>query len=567
MSKLLGEARAQLREIIINSVAEAVSSGELNAVPLPDFSVSIPQNKSFGDYAVNAAMISSKAFGKPPRDIASIIIKHLNLEGTSYAKCDIAGPGFLNFFLKESFWAEALFDVLLQKENYGKSDFGKNKKVLLEFVSANPTGPMHIGNARGGALGDCLASVMSCAGYDVSREFYVNDAGNQIDKFSLSLTTRYMQIFCDDIEFPEDGYQGEDIKVLAKEFADIHGDKYKNHFEQLKKDIVDYALPKNIEALKEDLAQYRIFYDRWFCESEIHKNGELAQTIELLKKGGMTYEKDGALWYKATEHGGEKDEVLIRANGNSTYFAADIAYHRNKFLRGFDLCINVWGADHHGHVSRMKGAMEAIGFNPDALEIVLMQMVRLIRDGEPVRVSKRTGKSITLKTLLDEVPLDAARLLFNLRESNTQFDFDLELAIQKSNENPVHYVQYAHARICSIISNLADEGLAVKIPDENAIDKTALLVLTEPAERELIRFISQFTDEIITAAKEYEPSKITRYLIDLATLFHRFYDSCRVKGEEEHLALARLSLCEATKIVLANAMAIINISAPEKMSR
>jgi len=560
MSQLIINARRELRDIILSALSRAVSDGEISSEPIPDFTVSIPQNKSFGDYATNAAMVASKALKKNPRELAEIIISKLSLDGTSFENASIAGPGFINFTLADRFWADTLNDVLKKGSEYGKSKPVKDKKVLLEFVSANPTGPMHIGNARGGALGDCLASVMDFAGYSVSREFYVNDAGNQIDKFALSLATRYMQIFDPTMPFPEEGYQGEDIKALAMEFADKHGDIYKSDFDLLLKDIVDFALPKNIAALKSDLLEYRIEYDRWFCESEIHENGELAETIELLKSKNLTYEKDGALWYKATDHGGEKDEVLIRANGNSTYFAADIAYHRNKFLRGFDLCINVWGADHHGHVARMKGAMEALGFDPNALEIALMQMVRLVRNGETVRVSKRTGKSITLKTLLEEVPVDAARFLFNLRESGTQFDFDLELAVQKSNENPVYYVQYAHARICSIIRNLKTEGIVL-----GERSSKQLMLLNAPEERELIRFISIFTDEIISAAKEYEPSKITRYLVDLATHFHKFYSACRVKGEEQDLAEARLSLCSATKITLANAMKILNINAPEQM--
>jgi len=558
MSVILSGIRDELRGLVSSALNSAMDEGLLPQAEIPAFSIDIPQNTSFGDYAVNAAMVGARTFRKAPPVIAQIIVDKMSLAGTSFERVEIAA-GFLNFFLTKNFWPSVVQEVLDKKEAYGRSDFGQGKKVLLEFVSANPTGPMHIGNARGGALGDCLASVMDFAGYTVSREFYVNDAGNQIEKFAVSLASRYMQIFCEgDYAFPEDGYQGEDIKVLAMEFADIHGDFYTKDFDLLKKDIVAYALPKNIAELEENLARYRIVYDKWFRESELYKTGEIKETIALLTEKGLTYEKDDALWYKATECGGEKDEVLVRANGNSTYFAADIAYHRNKFLRGFDLLINVWGADHHGHVSRMKGAMEAIGFDPAGLHIVLMQMVRLLQDGVPIRVSKRTGKSITLVTLLDEVPVDAARLLFNLRDPNMQFDFDLELAVKNSSENPVYYIQYAHARICSILRNLENDSL----PSSTSED---LLLLTHPAEKELIRFMARFTDEIAAAAKEYDPSRVTRYVIELAGYFHKFYDSCRVKGVEPNLAAARLSLCEAVRITIANTLRILNVSAPDSM--
>jgi arginyl-tRNA synthetase len=435
---------------------------------------------------------------------------------------------------------------------------------MVEYVSANPTGPMHMGNARGGALGDCLASVLDAAGYDVTREFYVNDAGNQIDKFAASLEARYLQLYLgeDAVEFPEDGYQGDDIRERARQFADLNGDRYvKADSAERRRALVDYALPKNIEKMKSDLEKYRIFYDVWFRESTLHQDGELAETIEILKRRGMTYEKDGALWYRATALGAEKDEVLVRQNGNPTYFAADIAYHRNKFSkRGFKRVIDVWGADHHGHVARMKRAMDAIGLDGNRLDVVLIQLVRLVRGGEVVRMSKRTGKAIGLADLLDEVPVDAARFYFNLREATSQMEFDLDLAVQQDSQNPVYYVQYAHARICSILKNLAAEGV---FPRDCTDEELALLNSTE--EIELIRHIASFTGEIIAAAQNYDPARITRYVIELATLFHKFYNARRVKGEAESVTAARLFLCRATAVVLRNVLSMFKITAPESM--
>jgi len=433
---------------------------------------------------------------------------------------------------------------------------------MVEFVSANPTGPMHIGNARGGALGDCLAAVLSKAGYDVTREFYVNDAGNQIAKFGASLEARYLQIYKPETEFPEDGYHGADITERAKEFAAINGDAYvEASEEERRKALVDYALPLNIKGLEDDLLKYRIKYDVWFKESSLYESGAIDDILKILREKGLLYEKDGAVWYKATEYGDEKDEVLVRANGNPTYFAGDIAYHYNKFaVRGFDRVINVWGADHHGHVARLKGAMNAVGLDGDKLDIVLMQLVRLVRDGEVVKVSKRTGKSITLKTLLDEVPLDAARFIFNSKEPNTHLEFDLDLAVEQSSQNPVYYVQYAHARICSILRNLSAEGI-----EPRKCTKDQLTLLKAPEERELIRRISEFTGEIEASAKSYDSARITRYVYDVATLFHKFYNSCRVKNDNADLMQARIALCIAAKTVISNILAMLKISAPESM--
>ena len=581
MSLLVKQAVSELRTAIMEAAGRAVADGEFPEIPLSDFIIEVPANKDNGDYSSNAAMAWARDLRSAPRKIAQTIADRLFLEYTFFDRCEIAGPGFMNFYLKESFNACIIQDILEKGADYGRSDYGQGKKINIEFVSANPTGPMHMGNARGGALGDCLAAVMDFAGYNVSREFYVNDAGNQIEKFGLSLDIRYQQLFKgeDAVELPEDSYHGEDIIVRAKEFADIHGDKYIDASEaERRKALVDYALPKNIDAMKENLTKYRIEYDTWFLESTLHNGGELAETLDIMKSKGLTYEKDGALWYKNKEILGArlakegktpeeieklelKDEVLIRTNGNPTYFAADIAYHRNKLqIRGFDKAINIWGADHHGHVARMKGALDAIGGNGDDLDIILMQLVRLTRDGEVVRMSKRSGKAITLVDLLEEIPIDAVRFLFNMREPGSQMEFDLDLAVEQSSQNPVYYCQYAHARICSIIKKLAEEGKAAR---ECSIPE--LVLLGAPEEKALIKHLASLTDEIISSAKNYDPAKITRYAVDLATLFHKFYNACRVNCEDEALMQARLNLCLCVKNVLCNILTMFRITVPESM--
>ncbi len=581
MSLLVKQAIAELRTAIMDAAGRAVADGEFPAVPLSDFNVEVPANRDFGDYSANAAMAWARDLHCAPRKIAQALIDRMELCDTFFERCEVAGAGFLNFYLRSSFNACIIQDILEKGDSYGRSDYGRGKKINVEFVSANPTGPMHMGNARGGALGDCLAAVLDFAGYNVSREFYVNDAGNQIAKFGLSLDIRYQQLFLgeDAVQLPEDSYHGEDIIERAKEFAAVNGDKYMSASEQERRQaLIDFALPKNIAAMKENMAKYRINYDTWFLESTLHNDGELEETLNIMRDKGLTYEKDGALWYKnkevlaakLREQGKSeeeierlelKDEVLIRTNGNPTYFAADIAYHRNKLqIRGFDKAIDVWGADHHGHVARMKGALDAIGCNGDDLDIILMQLVRLTRDGEVVRMSKRSGKAITLVDLLEEIPIDAVRFLFNMREPGSQMDFDLDLAVEQSSQNPVYYCQYAHARICSILRKLASEGVE---PRECTIPELALL--TAPEEKELIKHLSSLTDEIIASAKNYDPAKITRYAVELATLFHKFYNACRVGVEDESLMQARLSLCLCVRTVLRNVLTMFSISVPESM--
>lgn len=562
MSQLTETAKNQLRQAVINAINKAVSEGELPAGEAPEFTIEVPNDRAHGDFATNAAMVSARVFRKSPAVIAKAILDRLELEDTYASTAEIAGAGFINFRLSDNFYADIILDILKEKENFGRSDFGKGKSIDVEFVSANPTGPMHIGNARGGALGDCLASVLEAAGYDVTREFYINDAGNQINKFALSLEVRYLQIFDQSVEMPEDAYQGKDITEHAENFYKIYGDKYKDvSSDERRKALVEYALPLNIEGLERDLMKYRIKYDVWFHESTLHQNGAVEKVIELMKEKGHTYEKDGALWFKAEQFGADKDFVMVRSNGVPTYVVPDIAYHYNKLVtRNFDTAIDILGADHHGYVPRLKAALSALGVDPDRLEVILMQMVRLVRNGETIKASKRSGKAITLVTLLEEVPLDAARFFFNTREANTHFDFDLDLAVSENAQNPVYYVQYAHARICSILKNLAAEGITPKEPSPED-----LVCLKAPEERELIRYLGDLPDVVITAAKTRNPALITHYSVELATLFHKFYNACRVKGAEGGLESARLSLCLCTRTVLENILAILKVDAPETM--
>mgnify|MGYP000661150361 FL=1 len=563
MSKIVKKTEIELKNIIEQAVKKAVSNGALPETEMPQFNIEKPANKDNGDYSTNVAMAGARAFKKAPRMIAEAIVSCIDLDGTAFERVEIAGPGFMNFFLSQQFYSNVLKDVFSCGKDYGKSDYGQGKRVLVEFVSANPTGPMHIGNARGGAIGDCLASVVDWAGFSVNREFYVNDAGNQIEKFATSLEVRYLQHYDPSIELPEDAYHGQDIVEHAENFIKEYGDKYVNaDSKERRKALVDFALPKNIAGLERDLGRYRITYDKWFRESTLHNDGSVQRVIDALKEKGVTYEQDGALWFKASEYGNDKDIVLVRANGLPTYIVPDIAYHYNKLVtRGYDKAIDVLGADHHGYVPRMKAALTALGLDASRLDCVIMQMVRLVREGETIKLSKRSGKAITLNTLIDEVPLDAARFFFNLREPNSHFDFDLELAAKQSSENPVYYVQYAHARICSIIKKAQEQGVELKTPSD---DELALLNSKE--EKDLIRHLSLLTDEIVSAAKSYDPAKITHYVIELATLFHKFYNAQRVMlDDNEGLMQARLFLCKAVKDTIYNILTMLKITAPEVM--
>ena len=562
------DVKQECRKLVEKAVASAINAGTLPEAELPAFNIEIPSDVSHGDFSTNAAMGSARAFHKAPKMIADAIIGAMNLEGSSFEKVEVAGPGFINFFLGRNWFSQDVLNVLNEKDGYGRTAFGDGKRILVEFVSANPTGPMHIGNARGGAIGDTLASVLDWAGFGVNREFYINDAGNQINKFGLSLSLRYLQI-CDgqkgspeDTYMPEDSYHGQDIIDHAQAFYDLHGDAFKDvSEEERRKALVDYALPLNIQGLERDLLRYRIKYDCWFKESSLHESGEAAKVVDMLTEKGYTYESEGAIWFKAPEYGADKDFVLRRSNGFFTYVVPDIAYHYNKLVtRGYDKAIDVLGADHHGYVPRLKAALQALGVDPDRLDVVLMQMVRLVRGGEVVKLSKRSGKAITLVTLLDDIPIDAARFFFNLREANSQFDFDLDLAVSQTSKNPVYYVQYAHARICSILKAIEEEGIVISDFTPNMAN---LLVTDE--EKELVKYMASLPNTINDSARTYDPAKVTHYVVEIATMFHKFYSQCRVKGEDEHLMQARLGLCKAVKQIIANILDMLKITCPESM--
>ena len=562
MSKIVKETESKLYDAIVNAVNTATDKGDLPEAQMPKFIIEKPADKKNGDFSSNIAMAGARAYHQAPRAIAEAIVKNFSFDDGYIDRCEIAGPGFINFYLSDKYYSEILKDVVESGDSYGRSDYGEGKRILVEFVSANPTGPMHIGNARGGAIGDCLASVLDAAGYDVQREFYINDAGNQIEKFATSLEVRYLQECGRDIELPEDAYHGADITAHARNFFAQVGDKYADCDSQERRAaLVAYALPKNIEGLEADLGKYRIKYDKWFKESTLHNDGSVKAIIDALKEKGVTYELDGALWFKASEFGNDKDIVLIRANGIPTYIVPDIAYHYNKLVtRGYDKAIDVLGADHHGYIPRMKAALTALGIDANRLDIVIMQMVRLVSNGETIKLSKRSGKAITLNTLLEEVPIDAARFFFNLREPNSHFDFDLELAAKQSSENPVYYVQYAHARICSIIKKAKEEGIDISNVDDSILNR-----LCTDEERELISHLAGLTDEIINAAKIYDPAKITHYVIELATLFHKFYNAHRVVTDDRELTQARLYLCTAVKNTIKNILVMLKVDVPESM--
>ena len=582
MSNMIQAARSQVAQLTQQAYERAAQAGVLPGDVAVKATIEIPKDTAHGDYASSFAMAGAKAMHMAPRAIAQAIVDHMELEGSFFQKVEIAGPGFLNFTLGPKWFGQVLSDVETEGADYGSNTEGNGEKVMVEFVSANPTGPMHMGNARGGVLGDTLANVLKRDGCNTWKEFYVNDAGNQIHKFAMSINARYMQLIVgeENFPFPEEGYHGDDIRQLAQAVYDQHGDSWKDLPEEERLDkLAQYGLSVNIPRMEEDLKRYGIVYDQWFFESALHNSGYVAQTVEMLKEKGWTYEKDGALWLDTTRLLKEKfmregktqeqvdkldlkDDVLCRANGFYTYFAADIAYHRNKLeVRGFDKAVNIWGADHHGHVARLQAALDGLGLDGShRLVVVLMQLVNLMQDGKPVRMSKRSGKTIALHDLLDEISVDAARYFFNSRAATTPLDFDLDLAVREDSENPVYYVQYAHARICSLISRLAEEGSAV--PQAEAVDAA---LFTAPEELALVKALAQYPEEIHLAARDYDPSRINRYLVALAGDFHRFYNACRIKGEEPAVLAARLKLADTVRSVLANGMGLLGVSAPEKM--
>ena len=582
MANLIQEAREQVVQLTQAAYEKAAAQGLLPAGQAIPSTVEVPKDSKNGDFASSFAMAGAKALHMAPRQIAQIILDHLELEGTLFQRAEIAGPGFLNFFYAPGWYGAVLSAVEADRSGYGSCGEGAGRKVMVEFVSANPTGPMHMGNARGGVLGDTLANVLARAGWNAWKEFYVNDAGNQIHKFAMSIHARYMQLLPggEDYPFPQDGYQGDDIRELAQAFYEAHGDAYRDAPEdKWLADMSRFGLERNIPKMKDDLRKYGIEYDQWFFESELHESGYVAETVGLLTEKGWTYEKEGALWLNTTELLKEKyvregktreqadkldlkDDVLRRANGFYTYFAADIAYHRNKFeKRGFDKVINVWGADHHGHVARLQAALDGLGLDGShRLVIVLMQLVNLLQDGKPVRMSKRTGKAIALHDLLDEISVDAARYYFNNRAATSPLDFDLDLAVRQDSDNPVYYVQYAHARICSLIERMKEAGAEVCPARE--VDAR---VLAQPEELALVKTLAQYPEEVRLAARDYDPSRINRYLTVLAGDFHRFYNACRCMVDDPCLQAARLKLADSVRLVLANGLGLLGVNAPEKM--
>ena len=581
MIHMIQNAKDQVLALTNTAYQTAAAQGKLPGDVQVRANVEIPKDPANGDYTTTFALAAAKAMKRSPREIAAVLAESMDLAGSYFDSVEIAGAGFLNFRLGRKWYADTLSAVESEGAAYGRSDTLKGRKIMVEFVSANPTGPMHMGNARGGVLGDTLASVLQAAGADVWREFYVNDAGNQIEKFASSLEARYLQIILGEeaVPFPEDGYHGDDIKELARALYEQYGERYKDADVKSRHEaLAKFGLERNIPKMKSDLQRYKIEYDQWFFESSLHDSGYVADTVDKLTALGWTYEKEGALWLATSRILEEtyrkagksekdiakldlKDDVLRRANGFYTYFAADIAYHRNKFeVRGFDKVINIWGADHHGHVARLKGAMDALGLDgTNRLDIVLMQLVKLLRDGEVVRMSKRTGKAISLSDLLDEVPVDAARWFFNAKP-DTQMDFDLGLAVREDSENPIYYVEYAHARICSLLRTLEGEGYAVP-----AMAEVDISLLSGETEQALIKQIALFCEALRLAARDYDPSHINRYLVELAGCFHRFYTACRIKGEERSVLQARLKLADAARSVLKNGLALLGVDAPEKM--
>jgi len=554
------DIKQQLIAAIGQAATKAVADGVFVAERLPEIALEVPPQKEFGDYATNFAMQSAKAAKMNPRVIAQAIIDRLDEPWLD--KALLAGPGFINFYLKSDILYQDLADILAAGENFGQTNAGQGQRVQVEFVSANPTGPLHVGHGRGAAVGSALVNLLRVAGYQVEAEYYINDAGNQMDNLAASVNARYLEIMGKSVDFPEDGYHGKDIIDTAERIIDKHGDKYLSmpEAERLAA-FKEVGLKEKLAALKEDLEQFGVNFDVWFSERTLHNSGSVAATCELLQANGNIYEKDGALWLKSTAYGDDKDRVVIRDNGVPTYLAADIAYHRDKFARGFNKVINIWGADHHGYICRVKAAINAMGYNADNLEVMILQMVSLYQDGQLVKMSKRTGQGVTLSELIEEVGRDAARYFFIMRSTDSQLDFDLDLAKSHSNENPVYYIQYAHARISSIFRQVADAGL----PVHAAWDQIKLELLTEQAEIDLIKKMAMFPEEVASAAYERAPHRIARYAHELASLFHTFYNQCRIIGVEPDLQAARLALVTAVRATVKQSLGILGVAAPDKM--
>ena len=551
------DIKSVLTEAIIKTAKEAIAAGVVKDGTLPEVLLEVPPKKEFGDFATNFAMQSARALRCNPRVLAQYIVE--NLDCSYVKKAEIAGPGFINFYLDPDWVYDMLAQIVEAGENYGNLPKASGEKIQLEYVSANPTGPLHVGHGRGAAVGSALANLLKAAGYDVEQEYYINDAGNQMNNLARSVNARYLELLGQPCEFPEDGYHGHDIIDTAQRIINKYGDRFLQMDEAARlEEFKTIAYQEKLAALKEDLERFNVRYDVWFSEKTLHENNKIKESCDMLLEKGYMYEKDGALWLKSTAFGDDKDRVVIRDNGVPTYFAADIAYHANKFSRGFDRVINLWGADHHGYIDRMKAAVQCMGYRPEQLEILILQMVRLLRDGQEVKMSKRTGQSVTLNELIDEVGTDAARFFFVMRSIDSQLDFDLDLAKKKSNDNPVFYVQYAHARICSIMRQVAEAGITVQ-------GKGNYKLLTEPVEVDLIKKLGEYPEMLESAAKERAVQHVAHYVYDLAGLFHSAYNQCRILGVNEELQQARLAMVMAVGHVVRHALSILGVSAPEKM--
>lgn len=552
----------QVNQNLKDALIEAIVAAELaGREEVPVIVLEVPKDKAHGDLATNAAMQLTRIAKKNPRQIAETIIENLDFSKAGIEKADIAGPGFINFTLGKSYLYPVLEQVFVQGENYGRTTKGNGQKIEVEFVSANPTGSLHLGHARGAAVGDALCNVLDFAGYEVTREYYINDAGNQVVNLSKSIEARYLQELGQDAEMPEDGYHGEDIKGFANELVAEKGDALLSLSPEDRAVFLrKYGLEKELAKIKRDLGRFRVGFDIWYSETSLYENGLVEASLKDLRDKGQIYEQDGATWLRTTEYGDDKDRVLVKNDGTYTYLTPDIAYHRDKYARGYDQMINIWGADHHGYIPRMKAAMQAIGNDPAKLTVLIAQMVSLFQDGEKVKMSKRTGKAVTMVDLMDEVGVDAIRYFFTMRSMDSHLDFDMDLAISTSNENPVYYVQYAHARVCSIFRQAEEQGIAIPEPKDANLSK-----LTAEHEYDLLRKLGELPEEINVAAENYAPHRLVRYVYELAALFHSYYRAERVITEDAEQTAARLVLLGAVRTSIANVLRLIGVSAPDRM--
>ena len=548
----------QVQQNIKQAIAEAVQKAGLTEEPV-QVQLESPRDKANGDYATNVAMQLTRLAKKPPRAIAEAIVENLDTQSANIEKVDIAGPGFINIIIKKDYLNDVIKTVLEQGAEYGRSNSGNSQRIQVEFVSANPTGDLHLGHARGSSVGDSMCNILDLAGYDVSREYYINDAGNQINNLALSIEGRYFEALGKGESMPEDGYRGQDIIDIAAALVEEHGDKFLHMTEQERyKAFREHGLKVELAKLQKDLADFRVHFDVWYSETSLYENGKIDAALKKLRDNGHIYEEDGATWFRSTTFGDDKDRVLIKNDGTYTYLTPDIAYHEDKIQRGFDKLINIWGADHHGYIPRMKAAIEALGYDRDTLEVSIIQMVQLYKDGEKMKMSKRTGKAVTMRELVELVGLDAVRYFFAMRSGDSHMDFDLDLAVSQSNENPVYYSQYAHARICSILRQAAEQNFTASTEH--------LELLTDEKEIEVLKKIGDFPQVIADAAKLRAPHRVTTYIHELASNFHSFYNANKVlDASNEELTRARLALIEGVKTTLANALKTVGVQAPEKM--